>query len=76
MEGFLTRRWELILPGCGETSTLSREATLAERWLHELQPISIKPVGLRFPHPVGQYLPGNLRFLPRVFEVVEIWKDF
>ena len=35
MEGFLTRGWELILPGCGGTAALVRGATLAARWFHE-----------------------------------------
>ena len=55
MEGFLIRGWELILPGCGLTSALAREATLAARSLHEPQPISNHPVGLGFPHPAGRY---------------------
>ena len=40
MEEFLIRRWDPILPGCGGTSTLSRRATLAARWLHEPQPMA------------------------------------
>ena len=62
MEGFLTRGWELILPGCGGTLALARGATLAARWLHEPQPISNHPVGLRFPHPAGRYRPGGSAF--------------
>ena len=46
MEGFLIRGWEPILPGCGGTSTFSREATLAARWIHEPQPISNHKWGL------------------------------
>ena len=57
MEGFLTRGWELILPGCGGTAALARGASLATRWLHEPQPISNHPVGLGFPHPAGRYRP-------------------
>ena len=59
MEGFLTRGWEIILPGCGGTSALARGATLAARWLHEPQAISNHPVGLGFPHPSGRYRPGG-----------------
>ena len=59
MDGFLTRKWELILPGCGGTSALARGTTLAARWLHEGQPISNQPVGLVFPHPAGRYRPGG-----------------
>ena len=50
------------LLGCGGTSTLSRGATLAARWLHERQPISNHPVGLGFPHPVGRYRSGGSAF--------------
>ena len=55
MERFLTRGQNLILPGCGGTSTLARDATLAARWLHEPRPISNQPVVLGFPHPAGRY---------------------
>ena len=55
MEGFLIRGWEPILPGCGGTSTLSREATLAAGWLHEPQLISNHPVGLGFSHLADRY---------------------
>ena len=58
IEGFLTRRWELILPGCGGTSALARGATLAARLLHEPQSTSNHPVGLGFPHLGGRYGPG------------------
>ena len=57
MEGFLTRGWEIILPGCGGTLALARGAYLAARWLHEPQPISNRSVGLGFPHPAGWYRP-------------------
>ena len=62
MEGFFIRRSELILPGCGGTSTLTRGTTLAARWLHKPQPISDHPVGLEFPHPAGRYRPGGSAF--------------
>ena len=62
MEGFMTRGWEIILPGCGRTSALARGATLATRWLDEPQPISNHPVGLGFPHPAGWYRPGGSAF--------------
>ena len=62
MGGFLTQGWELILPGCGGTSALAREATLAARWLHEPQPISNQPVGLGFPHHAGRYRHGGSAF--------------
>ena len=63
MEGFLIRGWELILRGCGGTSTLSRGATLAARWLHEPQPIRNQPVGLGFPHLAWRYRVGGSAFL-------------
>ena len=62
MDGFLTRGWELILPGCGGTSVLARGAALAARWLHEPQPISNHPVGLEFPHHAGRYRLGESAF--------------
>ena len=62
MEGFLTRRWEFILPGCCVTSAFSRGATLAARWLHEPQPISNQPVGLEFARFAGRYRPGGSAF--------------
>ena len=59
---FLTRGWELVLPGCGGTSALAQGATLAARWIHEPQPISNHLVGLGFPHPAGRYRPGGPAF--------------
>ena len=77
MEVFLTRGWELALPGCSGTSTLARGATLAARWLHEPQPISNQPVvGWCFHTLWGGIDPGDPRFRSRVVEVVEIWKGF
>ena len=58
MEGFLNRGWELILPGCGGTAALAREATLAARRLRKPQAIRNHPVGLRVPRPAGRYRPG------------------
>ena len=55
---FLTRRCELILPVCGETSALDRGATLTARWPHEPRAIINNPVGLGFPHTPGRYRPG------------------
>ena len=63
MERSLTRGWELILPGCGRTSALSRGATLAACWLYEPLPISNQPVGLGFAHPAGRYRPGGSAFM-------------
>ena len=63
MEGCLIRGFEIILPGCGGTSTLARGATLAARRLHEPQPTSNQPVGLGFFHTLrGGIGPEDLRF--------------
>ena len=63
-EGFLLRRWDLILPGCGGTSTLPRGETLAARWLHESQPISNQPVGVGVSNRAGRCRPGGSPFSP------------
>ena len=76
MEGFLIQGCDLILAGCGGISTLSRGATLAARWLHELQPITNHPVGLGFNTVRGGIDPGGLRFRARFVGVVAVWKDF
>ena len=68
VDGFLMQRWHLIPPGCGATSTLSREATLATFSLHEPQPISNQPVGLGFPHLAGLYRPGGSAFSSTISE--------
>ena len=64
MEGYLIQGQDPVLPGCGGTSTLSREATLAARWLHETQPIRMSnpPVGLGLPHLAGRHRPGGSTF--------------
>ena len=62
IEGFLTRGWGVITPGCGRTSALSRGATLAACWLHEPQSISKQPVGLGFPHLAGRHQPAGSAF--------------
>ena len=62
IEAFSTRGWERILSGCGGTSALARDATLAARWLNEPQPISNQPVGLGFPHRAGRYRRGGSAF--------------
>ena len=91
MEGLLTRGREIILPGCGRTSVLSRGTTLAACWLHEPQPISNQPVELGFPHLAGRHRPvgsafsspvrggldpGDHRFRPQVVGLVKVFKDF
>ena len=69
LEGFLFRRWEFIILGCGRTATLARGATLVARWLHEPQPINNQPVGLGFPRRAERYRHGGSSFL-------EIWNVF
>ena len=59
MEEILIRGWDLILPVSGETPTLAERATLAARWLHELQLIINASVWLVFPHRAAQYRPGG-----------------
>ena len=73
------RGWELILPGCGGTSALTRGESLAALWLHEPQATrqsAIIQLGWGFHTLRGGIDPGDLRFRSRVAEVVEIWKDF
>ena len=48
-----------FVPGCGGTFTLPRGAALAERWLHESQPISDRPMWVGFPHRAGRHRPGG-----------------
>ena len=60
--------WDLILPGFGRTSTLSLEATLASRWVHEPQSISIQIVVLGFPTVWGGIDRLDLHFSPRVVQ--------
>ena len=76
MAGFLIRGWEIILAGCGETSTLARGATLAARWLRGPQPISNQLVGWGFYTARGGIDAGDLCFCPRVVGIVEVWRDF
>ena len=60
MVWFRKRGWEPIIPRCGGTSTLAREATLAARRLHEPQPISDQPMGVGFPQRAERYRTGSL----------------
>ena len=52
-------RMDLILPGCGWTSTLAPGATFAASCLYEPQPVSTQWMGVGFPHCAGQYRPGG-----------------
>ena len=72
MEGFLIRGWEIILPGCGGTSALARDAYLAARWLHESQPISNQLLTWGFYTAQGVIDPGDLCCRPRVVGVAEV----
>ena len=68
MKEFLTRGWEIIIPGFGRTTALSRGATLAACWLHEPQPIGNQPgwVGVSTPYEASStrrifiFVPGLL----------------
>ena len=62
MAGFLIRGWELVLLGCGGTSTFSRGETFAACWLHEPPPISNQPMRFGFPHRADRYRPGESQF--------------
>ena len=62
MGGLLIRGGAIILRGCGGTSTLSRGATLAARWLHEpdqRSAISNQPKGWGFQSVRGDIDPGD-----------------
>ena len=72
----MIRGWDLILPGCSETSTLARRATLSARWLHQFQPVSNQREWCCGFHTVrGGIDPRDLRSRPRVAGVLKIWKD-
>ena len=62
MEDFLIRRWDPIIPGYDETSTLARRASLPALWVYELQPISDWPTGVGFPRRAGRYRPDGILF--------------
>ena len=62
MEGFLNQGWDSILPGCGRTSPLSREATAAATWIYDPQPISDQPIGGGLLHRARPYRPGRSPF--------------
>ena len=51
----MTRGWDILVPGCGGISMLSREATSAARLLREVWPISNHADGGRFPYGEGRY---------------------
>ena len=59
---FSSRDENLSSPGCAGS-------------IYDCQPISDRPVGLGFPHPAGQFGPGDHRFRPQFVGVVNIWKD-
>ena len=67
MEGLLIRGQNLILSGCGGTSTFARSETLAAYWLQEPQPISNQPMRLGFPTSAERYRPGESSFLSPVW---------
>ena len=71
----MIRGWDLILPRCGETSTLARGATLDARWFTEPQS-AIAQRGWDFHTVRSGIVPGDLRFRPWVVRFVKIWNDF
>ena len=60
---FSSRDENLSSPGCAGS-------------IYDCQPISDRPVGLGFPHPAGQFGPGDHRFRPRFVGAVDVWRDF
>lgn len=66
MEGCLIRGRNIIVLGCGGTSTSSRETILHARWLQEPQLTSNQPVRLGFIYLAGRDRPGDIRFRSRV----------
>ena len=58
METKQIRRWDLILPECGENAVLARGAPLAARPLLHPHLTSNLPVVAGFPHHAGLYRPG------------------
>ena len=76
MEEFPTQGRYIIVPVCGGTSTLSREATLAARWLHGPSQFPIGRWGWGFYAVQGGIDVGGHYFRPRVVGVVDLQKDF
>ena len=74
MEGFLSRGWELILPGCGGTSALARGQLSLRAGSMSSSPSAIIQWGWGFRTLRGGIDPGELPRRPRVVGVVEIWK--
>ena len=73
MEGFLIRRWDLIVPGRGATSPSPRRAVIAARWPHKAQPTVNQPAGSGFHILRGGIDPGELR-VRRGGKIVDVWK--
>ena len=76
MKGFLTRRWELILPGCGGTAALARGAILAARLLQIPSQLAIGQWDWGLNTLRGSIDPGYFSLRLRVVGGVEIWKNF
>ena len=76
MKGFMIRGWEYIFPGFGETSALTRGATLAVRWLQEPQQFSGQPIAVEFQHCAGRCRPGGSLFSPPGCWICRCMEDF
>ena len=70
MEGFFTTQgWDIILPGCGGTSTLARGGNLASRWLYKPQPISNQRMGVGLSYRAGGIDPRGHFYCPGLLEL-------
>ena len=68
VDGLLTRRWYLILPGCGGNSTPARDEALAARWLYEPQSVSHKGMQVGILHRAARHRSGA-----RIFSSPGFW---
>ena len=68
IDGLLTRRWYLILPGCGGNSTPARDEALAARWLYEPQSVSHKGMQVGILHRAARHRSGA-----RIFSSPGFW---
>ena len=75
MEVFLTRGWDIIIPGFGRTLTLARGAILPRAGSMSSRQLVISRLGWGF-HTVRSGIdPGDLFFSPRAVGFVDVWKD-
>ena len=74
MKGFLIRKF--ILPGCDRTSTLARGALSPRADSMSFNQSATSRWGWGLHTLPGGIDPGDICFLPRVVEVVDVWRDF